>query len=114
MYRTSERLRLRTEGSNRWEKCVDPYLAEQAAMLVFFFMQKTAYEITASDWSSDVCSSDLDGVDDDEPLGGDARLAAVHDPRLDRRLDRPLDVGAGEHQERVAASQLQDHLLDVL
>src|SRR6187551_3997940 len=26
----------------------------------FFFKQKTAYEITHSDWSSDVCSSDLD------------------------------------------------------
>ncbi len=25
----------------------------------FFFKQKTAYEILASDWSSDVCSSDL-------------------------------------------------------
>src|SRR5213083_3134879 len=25
----------------------------------FFFKQKTAYEMTASDWSSDVCSSDL-------------------------------------------------------
>src|SRR5213083_3532709 len=25
----------------------------------FFFKQKTAYEITASDWCSDVCSSDL-------------------------------------------------------
>jgi len=33
IYRTSERLRLRTEGSNRWEKGVDPYLAERAAML---------------------------------------------------------------------------------
>ncbi len=31
LWRTSERLRLRTEGSNRWEKGVDPYLAEQAA-----------------------------------------------------------------------------------
>lgn len=30
--RTSERLALRTEGSNRWEKGVDPYLAEQAAI----------------------------------------------------------------------------------
>jgi phenylalanyl-tRNA synthetase beta chain len=28
---TSERLKLRTEGLNRWEKGVDPYLAEQAA-----------------------------------------------------------------------------------
>src|SRR3546814_3377583 len=27
--------------------------------LFFFFMQKTAYEMRISDWSSDVCSSDL-------------------------------------------------------
>ena len=26
---------------------------------VFFFKQKTAYEIKECDWSSDVCSSDL-------------------------------------------------------
>src|SRR3546814_3052372 len=26
----------------------------------FFFKQKTAYEMRISDWSSDVCSSDLD------------------------------------------------------
>src|SRR5213079_28003 len=29
----------------------------------FFFKQKTAYEITTGDWSSDVCSSDLHGLD---------------------------------------------------
>src|SRR3546814_4150213 len=28
-------------------------------MYVFFFKQKTAYEMRISDWSSDVCSSDL-------------------------------------------------------
>src|SRR3546814_1815709 len=28
-------------------------------MFVFFFKQKTAYEVRISDWSSDVCSSDL-------------------------------------------------------
>src|SRR3546814_2083747 len=34
----------------------------------FFFKQKTAYEMRISDWSSDVCSSDLaDAV----PLAGD-------------------------------------------
>src|SRR3546814_7866109 len=27
--------------------------------LFFFFKQKTAYEVRISDWSSDVCSSDL-------------------------------------------------------
>src|SRR3546814_16220828 len=31
-------------------------------MWVFFFKQKTAYEMRISDWSSDVCSSDLDLV----------------------------------------------------
>src|SRR3546814_10357509 len=28
-------------------------------MIFFFFKQKTAYEMRISDWSSDVCSSDL-------------------------------------------------------
>src|SRR3546814_6505940 len=31
--------------------------------VVFFFKQKTAYEMRISDWSSDVCSSDLLGHD---------------------------------------------------
>src|SRR3546814_19005342 len=30
--------------------------------IFFFFKQKTAYEMRISDWSSDVCSSDLLGV----------------------------------------------------
>src|SRR3546814_20434288 len=30
-------------------------------LLVFFFKQKTAYDMRISDWSSDVCSSDLSG-----------------------------------------------------
>src|SRR3546814_9014987 len=30
-------------------------------VLFFFFKQKTAYEMRISDWSSDVCSSDLLG-----------------------------------------------------
>src|SRR3546814_10494867 len=30
-------------------------------MIFFFFKQKTAYEMRISDWSSDVCSSDLPG-----------------------------------------------------
>src|SRR3546814_6789022 len=32
-------------------------------VFVCFFKQKTAYEMRISDWSSDVCSSDLAGVD---------------------------------------------------
>src|SRR3546814_20916871 len=34
--------------------------------LFFFFKQKTAYEMRISDWSSDVCSSDL--IDADLPM----------------------------------------------
>src|SRR3546814_6080187 len=30
-----------------------------ACIVFFFFKQKTAYEMRISDWSSDVCSSDL-------------------------------------------------------
>src|SRR3546814_7107479 len=32
------------------------------ALFFFFFKQKTAYEMRISDWSSDVCSSDLKPV----------------------------------------------------
>src|SRR3546814_8141623 len=31
-------------------------------LFVFFFKQKTAYDMRISDWSSDVCSSDLEAV----------------------------------------------------
>src|SRR3546814_2417444 len=31
-------------------------------VIFFFFKQKTAYEMRISDWSSDVCSSDLAGA----------------------------------------------------
>ena len=39
---TSERLGLRTEGSNRWEKGVDPYLAEHAARLATELIVETS------------------------------------------------------------------------
>ena len=32
---------------------------QTCALTIFFFKQKTAYEIYQCDWSSDVCSSDL-------------------------------------------------------
>src|SRR3546814_2556535 len=37
-------------------------------MIFFFFKQKTAYEMRISDWSSDVCSSDLKLVPVDSQL----------------------------------------------
>src|SRR3546814_2485785 len=38
------------------------YSCEMYVFWVFFFKQKTAYEMRMSDWSSDVCSSDLQGL----------------------------------------------------
>ncbi len=50
IFRTSERLRLRTEGSNRWEKGVDPYLAEPAARLATELIVQT----TGATWTGHV------------------------------------------------------------
>src|SRR3546814_7122655 len=60
-----------------------------------FFKQKTAYEMRISDWSSDVCSSDLD------PTKEDARNYVASHPDLFRqrklfaveqlRMDHPAD-----------------------
>src|SRR3546814_9681425 len=38
---------------------ISVYLFHSVVIVVFFFKQKTAYEMRISDWSSDVCSSDL-------------------------------------------------------
>src|SRR3546814_9905244 len=52
--------------------------------VVFFFKQKTAYEVRISDWSSDVCSSDLSSA-----VASAAYRAAerLHDDRLGRDHD---------------------------
>src|SRR3546814_4998147 len=53
-------------------------------IVFFFFKQKTAYEMRISDWSSDVCSSDLRGHDhrrvDRERDRADAHLLWLDDP----------------------------------
>src|SRR6188768_3727705 len=46
---SSERHALRTEGSNRWEKGVDPYLAPQAAALA----TELIVELTGAEWAGD-------------------------------------------------------------
>ena len=47
--RTSERLALRTEGSNRWEKGVDPHLAGPAATLA----TRLIVELAGARWTGD-------------------------------------------------------------
>src|SRR3546814_15566613 len=58
--------------------------------IFFLFKQKTAYEMRISDWSSDVCSSDLDG--------GRAHLAS-------QRLDPGRDVKRLQAGERCDAAR---------
>src|SRR3546814_4183295 len=41
------------------ELCVRLFVVVCVVYYFFFFKQKTAYEMRISDWSSDVCSSDL-------------------------------------------------------
>src|SRR3546814_9443470 len=46
-----------------------------SSLFFFFFKQKTAYEMRISDWSSDVCSSDLHGRGLAEATGVEADVA---------------------------------------
>src|SRR3546814_16590345 len=55
-------------------------------MCVFFFKQKTAYERRISDWSSDVCSSDLVGSAYSSQFDGEAEAPE------DRIDERPNDL----------------------
>src|SRR3546814_1586489 len=50
-----------------------------------FFKQKTAYEMRISDWSSDVCSSDL----------SDAHALAERDATFEHDIDVDLDILLG-------------------
>src|SRR3546814_7264546 len=54
-------------------------LSSSLLMCFFFFKQKTAYEMRISDWSSDVCSSDLAPL---EPGEAGAVLAERGEPCL--------------------------------
>src|SRR3546814_2539691 len=62
----------------------------------FFFKQKTAYEMRISDWSSDVCSSDLAFHHLDGGALQPARHVVFPDARGERQLRRE------EHGGRVA------------
>src|SRR3546814_5051618 len=78
----------------------------------FFFKQKTAYEMRISDWSSDVCSSDLactvfpetriaepgEAVETDGPEQVGEREAVAEQPRSG---GRPEEIGRASCRERV-------------
>src|SRR3546814_6900233 len=76
---------------------------------VFFFKQKTAYEMRISDWSSDVCSSDLSvaivGLDV-RAHGPERGRDSLHRPRrqtgiaLEHRFERRRGQHTAEQADR--------------
>src|SRR3546814_1978181 len=71
--------------------------------MFFFFKQKTAYEMRISDWSSDVCSSDLGS----RQLSGDRRidrrrLAVAAELRIGQAVARLAVVGIDDVTARAA------------
>ena len=55
----------------------------------------------------------VEGVDDDEPLGGVARLAGVLQTGRHGRVDRGAQVVTAQDDEGVGTAELQHHLLQV-
>src|SRR3546814_7622463 len=60
----------------------------------FFFKQKTAYEMRISDWSSDVCSSDLHASAFE--IGGTQRYARQRRPDIAGAAFPVIGIG-GQH-----------------
>src|SRR3546814_8697338 len=84
--------------------------------MFFFFKQKTAYEMRISDWSSDVCSSDLllrslrgsvliqvfpCAVD----MGAHGQKMALNEVRLARRRHADGNVGLAHGEVELAVAQ---------
>src|SRR3546814_3724692 len=80
-------------------------------MIFFFFKQKTAYEMRISDWSSDVCSSDLLGVDRAYRalFQQDQRRPFLERRRRLRRRFRAVQGGPGRCTEQVSLTTLQEN-----
>src|SRR3546814_2375673 len=68
-------------------------------MFIFVFKQKSAYEMRISDWSSDVCSSDLDGE-----VGVEEALRLLHDRLDDAR------VGVTDVDDADPAREVDEHV----
>src|SRR3546814_6382790 len=88
-----------------------------AVFCFFFFKQKTAYEMRISDWSSDVCSSDLRNPQhlrttrDNGPADAGARglgeIAVVSAGDFQTRIEMP-HRGAGSRVLLIAAAEYKE------
>src|SRR6186997_3473220 len=86
--------------------CSSFFVTVYVGTFFFFFKQKTAYEITTGDWSSDVCSSDLHRARRDQHLDGRSKRRRRRAEREDRQADAEhapppeavAERGAGDQQ----------------
>src|SRR3546814_6841526 len=69
--------------------------------MFFFFKQKTAYEMRISDWSSDVCSSDLISL----PHPGNYAMAILHDINANGKFGLTTDGGGFSNNPKVMFSK---------
>src|SRR3546814_3503133 len=84
----------------------------------FFFKQKTAYEMRISDWSSDVCSSDLIGrigVAEERPVDA-GRQPPVRLQRRDPRAEFALrallggDVDTARRRQQIGRASCRERV----
>src|SRR3546814_8377112 len=92
--------------------CNDLWIAcDTCRITLFLFKQKMAYEMRISDWSSDVCSSDLHdarkprAVDD-----ADREDGAELDHHLEHESRRPLKPEKIAQEDKVAGRRYGDEL----
>src|SRR3546814_4210096 len=81
--------------------CLDSFVYRMFIFLFFFFFkQKTAYEMRISDWSSDVCSSDLTRVHHAEQDAARFRVQPVEGALGEQLVSDPLDAKGRRSEER--------------
>src|SRR3546814_15740823 len=79
------------------------------SVYVFFFKQKTAYDMRISDWSSDVCSSDLRSKHAISNRHHQSGLPDGHAMRTNEESRQPcahaIDAGGDQHDRADAVEQ---------
>src|SRR3546814_8796345 len=81
-------------------------LSQSCGVVVFFFKQKTAYEMRISDCSSDVCSSDLHNLD--------ATTSVTANIRNCRSKPGTAGVACGSTESSMAVADAPDHFGGVI
>src|SRR3546814_3119158 len=86
-------------------------------LFFFFFKQKTAYEMRISDWSSDVCSSDLQVSVTLNGIGGqrmfDFTSENVGKPMAVVYVERVPDVTIGPDGKEVRTTRTSEQVISV-